>query len=32
VQGEGERFQSDMALEMKARGWGDVPLAGAGAG
>jgi peptidyl-tRNA hydrolase, PTH1 family len=32
VQGEGERFQSDMALEMKARGWGDVPPVGAGAG
>jgi peptidyl-tRNA hydrolase, PTH1 family len=26
--GEGERFQSDMALEMKARGWGDVAIAG----
>ncbi len=29
VAGEHERFQSDMALEMKARGWGDVKRAGA---
>jgi peptidyl-tRNA hydrolase, PTH1 family len=27
--GEGERFQSDMALEMKARGWGEVSVVGA---
>jgi len=28
VKGEGERFQSDMALEMAKRGWGDVPVVG----
>jgi peptidyl-tRNA hydrolase, PTH1 family len=28
VDGGGERFQSDVALEMKARGWGDVKLPG----
>jgi peptidyl-tRNA hydrolase, PTH1 family len=28
IDGEGERFQSDVALEMKARGWGDVPTVG----
>jgi PTH1 family peptidyl-tRNA hydrolase len=27
--GEAERFQSDVALEMKARGWGDVKPPGA---
>jgi peptidyl-tRNA hydrolase, PTH1 family len=27
--GEAERFQSDMALELKARGWGDVQPADA---
>jgi PTH1 family peptidyl-tRNA hydrolase len=26
--GEAERFQSDVALEMKARGWGDVKIPG----
>jgi PTH1 family peptidyl-tRNA hydrolase len=25
VAGQGERFQNDMALEMKKRGWGDAP-------
>lgn len=29
VGGEGERFQSDMALEMKMRSWGDVATVGA---
>jgi len=29
AKGEGERFQSDMALEMAKRGWGDVPVVGA---
>jgi PTH1 family peptidyl-tRNA hydrolase len=29
VAGEHERFQSDTALEMTARGWGDVKAAGA---
>jgi peptidyl-tRNA hydrolase, PTH1 family len=28
IAGEAERFQSDMALEMKARGWGDVKAPG----
>jgi peptidyl-tRNA hydrolase, PTH1 family len=32
VGGEGERFQSDMALEMKARGWSNVAMPGAAAG
>jgi peptidyl-tRNA hydrolase, PTH1 family len=28
VKGDGERFQNDMALEMKKRGWGDVGVIG----
>jgi PTH1 family peptidyl-tRNA hydrolase len=32
IEGEAERFQSDMALEMKARGWGDVKPPGPQAG
>jgi peptidyl-tRNA hydrolase, PTH1 family len=28
VTGDGERFQNDMALEMKKRGWGDAGVVG----
>jgi peptidyl-tRNA hydrolase, PTH1 family len=28
IAGDGERFQNDMALEMKKRGWGDVGVVG----
>ncbi len=28
VEGEGQRFQSDIALEMGKRGWGDVSVVG----
>jgi peptidyl-tRNA hydrolase, PTH1 family len=30
ISGDGERFQNDMALEMKKRGWGDVGVVGRG--
>jgi peptidyl-tRNA hydrolase, PTH1 family len=29
VKGDGERFQNDMALEMKKRGWGEAAVIGA---